>query len=276
MPVDMSSTTDQGNHEEGAAARPIMQYRLMIGETKRPVGRPPNTKIVRLMQKHGCSRATAYRIAARKPRMRVQSAHSMKARGLDAYFTPAEATISLLYLERQYLPRSVWDPFAGDGAITTLMAQHGYEMWASDIRDYGLAGCLIADYRTVDLPDGVQAIVSNPPYAWALEFAERAISQVGYVAFLLRSNFLIEAGGRDRFFEEHPVTRVYHSSQRLPRMHRFGWTGKRTSSLTPYSWAVWDRRANQVELPRRFRWRDIWAEYQAEHLDLGPCADRNR
>jgi len=34
---------------------------------------------------------------------------------------PPEALISLLHLERAYLPRVVWDPFAGDGAITNLM-----------------------------------------------------------------------------------------------------------------------------------------------------------
>jgi hypothetical protein len=101
--------------------------------------------------------------------------------------------------ERAYLPRVVWDPFAGDGAITNLMEQFGYLTHASDIEDYGLEGCRIVDYRVALVPEGVEAIVSNPPFAWALEFLERALSQVPYVAFLLRTHFLIEGSGRDRF-----------------------------------------------------------------------------
>jgi hypothetical protein len=134
-----------------------------------------------------------------------------------------------------------------------------YETHASDIEDYGLEGCRIVDYRIAQVPAGVEAIISNPPFAWALEFLERALSQVSYVAFLLRTHFLTEGSGRDRFLEEHPATRVYHASLRLPRMHHIGWTGKKTSSQTPYSGAIWDRRANHVALPRRFNWREICA-----------------
>jgi hypothetical protein len=39
----------------------------MIMRRKGLVGRPPNRKIVRLMEQHGVSRATAYRMAASKP-----------------------------------------------------------------------------------------------------------------------------------------------------------------------------------------------------------------
>jgi hypothetical protein len=42
-------------------------------------------------------------------------------------------------------------------------------------------------------------------------------------------------------------------------MHRAGWTGKRASSNTAYSWAIWDGRANAREFPRRFNWREICA-----------------
>jgi len=42
-------------------------------------------------------------------------------------------------------------------------------------------------------------------------------------------------------------------------MHRAGWTGKRASSNTAYSWVIWDGRANAREFPRRFNWREICA-----------------
>jgi hypothetical protein len=36
---------------------------------------------------------------------------------------------------------------------------------ASDIEDYGLEGCRIVDYRVAMVPEEVEAIVSNPPFA---------------------------------------------------------------------------------------------------------------
>ena len=233
------------------------------------VGRPRNPKIARLMQRHNCSRTTAYR-KMNKPRLRMQSAHRDAGRGLDPYFTCPEAIISLMALERAYLPRVLLDPCAGDGAFTRLMARHGYETYANDIKDYELAGCAIGDYLTMPpVPKG-EGVVTNPPYKKALEFLCKAVGETEYVAFLLRANFLVEAAGRDAFFEQHPPARTYYSSQRLPMMHRLGWTGKRSTSNTPYVLAVWDRRANRVEPPRRFRWRDILAEYKSGRLVLGP------
>jgi hypothetical protein len=171
----------------------------------------------------------------------------------------------LLALKQLYLPRVILDPCAGSGAITRLMASFGYETHANNIFDYGLADCTIGNYLTLEPLPGIEGIVTNPPYK-----ARKALDEAEYAAFLLRSMWLIEAEHRGGFLEAHPPARVYHSSQRLPRMHHIGYTGVRSTSQTPYSWAVWDRRANRPELPQRYRWRDIWREYEAGRLDLGP------
>ena len=189
--------------------------------------------------------------------MRIQSTHSDDDRGLDPYFTCPEATLSLLHLERAYLPHRLWDPCAGDGAITRLLSEHGFSVYASDIFDYGLPGCAIADFRTIPVPPGVEGIITNPPFKLALTFLQRAVREVGYVAFLLRSNFLVEGAGRDAFLYAHPPVRTYYSTQRFPMMHRHGWTGKRSTSNTPYSWTVWDRHATRVMPPQRFRWKEL-------------------
>jgi hypothetical protein len=241
----------------------------MIVGRKRPVGRPPNLKIARYMKRHGVARSTAY-LRTSKPRLRAQSAHSMDERGLDAYFSPPEAVIAFLYLERAYLPRVILDPCAGKGAFTTLMAQFGYETHANDIFNYGLEGCSISDYLTMEPFPGIEAIATKPPYAKAVEFLKKALGECGYVAFLLRSMWLADADGRDDLLERHPPVRTYHL-KRLPMMHRLGYPGPRTkSSNVPHSLMVWDRRANHIEPPRRVRWREIWREYEAGRLELGP------
>jgi hypothetical protein len=124
----------------------------------------------------------ARRSAGLKRRLRMQSAET----GLDAYFTPPEAVVAIMHLERAWLPRVPLDPCAEDGAFTRLLDRHGYTTHANDIADYGLASCAISDYFAYQMPVGVEGILTNPPFAKAAEFLEKALREVGYVAFLLR------------------------------------------------------------------------------------------
>ena len=69
--------------------------------------------------------------------MRIQSSHHHADRGHDAYFSPPEAVYSLLHIEASHLPRCIWEPAAGDGAIVLPFRAAGYGVVASDIVDYG-------------------------------------------------------------------------------------------------------------------------------------------
>jgi hypothetical protein len=44
--------------------------------------------------------------------VRLQSSHCRAARGLDAYFSPREATAGLLAVEGESLPCCIWEPAA--------------------------------------------------------------------------------------------------------------------------------------------------------------------
>jgi hypothetical protein len=68
-------------------------------------------------------------------RLRVNSTHSHADRGLDAYWTPPEATTALLKIES--VPRSVADPACGSGAILDALKAAGHIVHGSDIADYG-------------------------------------------------------------------------------------------------------------------------------------------
>src|SRR6516165_5056106 len=123
---------------------------------------------------------------------------------LDPYFTCPEAIASLIVLEGNRLPERLWEPAAGDGAIVRPLRKTGRLVIASDIYGYGFEGCALHDYLTADPPPGIQGIVTNPPYRRALQFARKALSEVPYVAFLVRSNFDIEGVKRMAFRARHP------------------------------------------------------------------------
>jgi hypothetical protein len=130
----------------------------------------------------------------------------------------------------------------------------------SDIRDYGLEGCLIGDYFTLAMPPEVKGIVTKPALK-ARQFLEKGLADgARYVALLVRTNFLFQGVGHAELLDvDHPPTRIWTAAPRLTMMHRHGWTGKHASSDTPYSWAIWDKRVNHLERPLRYNWREICA-----------------
>jgi hypothetical protein len=180
-------------------------------------------------------------------------------RGLDAYFSPPEATVSLLSIEGQYLPKCIWEPAAGDGAIVRPLIQAGFQVFASDLIDYGLENCDTGvDYLKAAPRRETHGIVTNPPYKLAMKFAEKALRETFYLALLLRTNFL-ESTARIDFFREHQPARIWISSRRLPMMHRHGWQGKRAPSNTCFAWFVWDRRSDTKCVVDWFDWKEIAA-----------------
>src|SRR4051794_21433307 len=193
--------------------------------------------------------------------MRIQGSADHDTRGLDAYFTPVEAVQALLLLEGDRLPQYIWEPAAGNGGIVKPLQASGRSVQGSDIYDYG-AGYAIADFLTTAAAPSIEGIVTNPPFMLAEAFAAKAIREVPYVALLLRTNWLIEGTKRGRWLDRNEPTCVWMSAQRLPMMHRYGWDGKRSTSNTPYCWAIWQRGA-QREFSRRFYWRELISTAEA-------------
>jgi hypothetical protein len=199
---------------------------------------------------------------------RIQSTHRHADRGLDAYFTPREAVLSLLAIEPA-LPMRVWEPACGDGAISRVLTESGRTVFSTDFEDHGF-GAAYCDFLYVRNPGQsggllkpagpeveFDGIVTNPPYRLAFEFVKHAVGISPYVALLLRTNFL-ESLERFQFFRRQPPARLWVSSRRLPMMHRNGWDGPRSdSNNTCHAWFVWDTGAERTN-----RWEVFdWLEY---------------
>lgn len=200
--------------------------------------------------------------------MRIQSSHDHEARGLDAYFSPPEAVWSLLAVEAARLPKAIWEPACGDGAIVGPLCQAGHQVTATDLADYGLTGAESGiDYLTAKPLPGIEGIVTNPPYRLAMAFAKKAFTEVPYLALLLRTNFL-ESTARLPFFRRHPPARIWISSRRLPMMHRHGWQGPRAPSNTCFAWFIWDKAEEGRAVVDWFDWRDHARRHSREDTNF--------
>jgi hypothetical protein len=174
--------------------------------------------------------------------------------------SPVEAVHALVHVEGDRLPSVLWEYGAGTGNIVTALRQSGRTCYASDIFDYGFPGTKIEDYTDAVPEWDVEGIVTNPPFNRALEFLQKSISEVPYVAYLLRTNWL-ESTRRLPFFKEHPPARVWVFSRRLPMLHRYGWAGKRAASNICFAWFCFDRRS---DVKRQLGWVD-WKTWSIRH-----------
>jgi hypothetical protein len=179
--------------------------------------------------------------------------HPHAERGLDLYETPAVAVEALLRVET--LPRRLWEPAAGRGAIVNVLRAAGHEVIASDISDYGVPTHFAnRDFLLeTKLPKGVEAIVTNPPFQWAEEFVAHALALAPVTIMLLRLAFL-ESERRCGILEGRGLARVHVFRKRIPMMHRDGWEGRRANSGMAFCWYVWDRAHRGLPTINRISW----------------------
>ena len=82
----------------------------------------------------------------------------------DFYSTPYSLTRELLKVRN--FPKVIYEPAAGNGAITHVLKQYGHIVVEDDIRTTG------ADF--LDFQDHVPCIITNPPFSLFTKFVEKA------------------------------------------------------------------------------------------------------
>lgn len=157
----------------------------------------------------------------------------------DYYSTDPRAAEWLLKLEPE-LSDNIWECACGEFALSDVFSKAGKSIRNSDIvarRD----GIEELDFLSCTEPVHNTDIVTNPPFKYAKEFIEKAISLVDdgrFVCMFLKITFL-EGKTRKQLFKENPPVRVWVSSSRLNCWLNGINTG--SSSATCYAWFVWQK-----------------------------------
>lgn len=186
----------------------------------------------------------------------------IRERAYDLYETPACATRALIRTG-EFLDGGsgigIWEPCAGRGAISRELKAAGHAVLATDLVAYeGADEGIIAgrDFLLERHRPRVSLIVTNPPYMHADAFIRHGLS-LGLPVIVLLRLMAIEGAKRSDLIDEHLI-RVWAGIERLPFMHRDGWSGKRNSnSGAPFAWFVFSpekRGSAPIEL-RRMSWR---------------------
>jgi hypothetical protein len=182
----------------------------------------------------------------------------LKDRGNDLYESPPEAVTALMRAER--LPKVIWEPACGPGVIVRTLRAAGHQVYATDLVDYDSPDqdCHGWDFLSErQLPIGVEAIITNPPFKNANEFVSHALELCPKVMMLLRLAFL-ESQKRAPILDGGHLARVHVFRNRLPMMHRAGQgiaeTEKQSSSALAFAWFCWDRNHQGPTELHRLSW----------------------
>lgn len=147
----------------------------------------------------------------------------------DFYPTPPEATIALLDFLKIPKDKKIWEPACGENHMVNAIKEYGYDVVGTDIQTG-------TDFLTADIPDGIDWIITNPPFSVSESFIERCIWSKKPFALLLKAQYW-HAKRRVNLFREHPPKYILPLSWRPDFM-----MGKRGcgSPLLDVMWCVWE------------------------------------
>lgn len=181
---------------------------------------------------------TSATAALRGPLRKRES--NLWAREADDWYVEPEWVSARLFEEEKF-EGEICDPAAGGGNIIRSAAAAGYATVACDIVDRGFPLYNVADFRTSG--SCRDNFVSNPPFALAEAFLDRALKNSHRkVALLLPANW-VQGDKRSRMLAATPLRRVYFITPRpsMPPGHVLAAGDKPGNGTTDYAWFVWLR-----------------------------------
>ena len=151
--------------------------------------------------------------------------------------------------------QTVWEPACNRGHMAKPLKEYFRRVYTSDIHDYSAEWD--GQERVVDFlfpfsqsqcmeSNGVDWIITNPPFRLAEQFVERAsqVAKVGF-AMIVRTSFLEGIGRYTNLFSKNPPFIIAQFSERVPMVKgRLTATG---STATAYCWLVWIEGQDQTQ-----------------------------
>lgn len=161
-------------------------------------------------------------------------------------------------LDVEILTRRVLDPCCGTGILSEAARACGYEVFASDLYDWGYAGADLTgvDFLRSKAPLSAWTVFMNPPFSLACEFVDHARGLGARKIVCFQRQAWRESDTRRAWWDANPPARSWVCGNRatcwlftVPPEDRDGGTNK------PHAWYVWERGHRGAELQNAI-WKD--------------------
>lgn len=161
----------------------------------------------------------------------------------DFYRTPAPSTEALLRVEQFDGP--VWEPACGDGAISSVLEDAGYDVVSTDLveRGYGIARRDFLMETRLQAPN----VVTNPPFKLADEFVLHALALgAEKIAIFQRTSWLEGRARYERLWWPHPPARIWQFAARQTLWRGDDANAKDSGGAIAFAWFVWERGVHEA------------------------------
>ena len=150
----------------------------------------------------------------------------------DFYATPSLATQELL--KKECFGGTLWECACGDGAISKVLIDNGYDVYSSDLIDRGYGEQL--DFLQSDKK--VDNIITNPPFNLSTEFTLHALKLARKKIIMLNKLSFLEGIKRNKeIFSKNKLQNVYVFSKRL----NFRKYSGEMNGLMAFAWVVFNQ-----------------------------------
>lgn len=160
----------------------------------------------------------------------------------DYYATPPRAINDLL--TKVSLSPNVWEVACGGGHLSDTLADLGYKVIATDIKDRGaksftrVHNFLNDNHKTFN-----GDIVTNPPYKLATEFVQESLNTVtdGHkVCMFLKIQFLEGAKRFETLYQDNSLKQVLVYSSRISTAKNADFDKYKSTAMC-HAWFVWEK-----------------------------------
>lgn len=170
------------------------------------------------------------------------SNHTKEEREVNDYYATDPIAIKLL-LELEDFNKNIWEPACGEGHLSKVLVESGYNVYSSDLIDRGYG-------EQFDFINGTSLqfngdIITNPPYKLSVDFIKRSLDLIptgNKVAMFLKIQFL-EGKARKKLFKEYPPKVIWVSSSRITCAKNADFEKMKAGggSAVAYAWFIWEK-----------------------------------
>lgn len=171
------------------------------------------------------------------------SNHSLQEREPMEFYATDPVAIDKL-VSKVELPYTILEPACGTGCLSDRLKKFGHNVMSYDIVDRGYGEQQNFFEMLTPPTDENFAIVTNPPYKYALEFVLHALELVpmgGLVCMFLKTTFLEGKQRYNRLFKITPPKKILQFSERVlcAKNAEFEYMREHGGSAVSYAWYVW-------------------------------------
>lgn len=157
----------------------------------------------------------------------------------DYYATNPKAMHKLLELES--FNKNIWECACGEGNLSKVLKEHGYNVYSTDLIDRGYADEHF-DFLTTE-NKWFGDIITNPPFKYTNEFILKSLESVevgSKVAMFLKLNYLSGKKRYKEIYSKFPPIRVYVFTGRMACAKNNNQELFKGGAMD-YAWFIWEK-----------------------------------